>query len=455
MRVLLCLVLLAHALPPASAARQRARGGVPAMTAADVYAVVDEVDAVAARSALWPGFDPRRVPLAIYNGDATLLFRHPNPPPEFVSLSSRQGVWAFAGRHESVTANASAELGGVRVATAMLKPSARRDVRAQAALVIHEAFHVFQRERHPDWSANELELFVYPFEDADALRLRRLETLALSRAETSRAPADAACWASAALNLRAERYARIPSGSAAYERGTELNEGLASYVEMLAAGRGHKTSLSPEDFPASEVRQRAYATGRALATLLDRFAPDWKQRLEAGDKRPLDVALAAALPARAAGRCEPAPLQLRDASERARRDVAALVAKREALRRDFLARPGWKLELVVEGPPLFPQGFDPLNVERVGAREVLHTRYLKLGGGAGFIEIINRHSLTEGAGEHPLFNGLRRLTVTGLASEPAVAESGGKTTVAADNLKAEFNGAHVTRSGQTLFIRLK
>lgn len=454
MRVLLCLVLLATA-PPAAAARQRARGGVPAMTAADVYAVVDEVDRVAARHTLWPGFDPRRVPLAIFNGDATLLFRHPSPPPEFVSLSSRQGVWAFAGRHESVTANAPAKLGGVMTATAMLKPSARRDVRAQAALVIHEAFHVFQRERHPDWGANELELFVYPFEDADALRLRRLETLALARAETARARGDAACWASAAMKLRAERYARIPSGSAAYERGTELNEGLASYVEALAAGRARRALLPAGDFPAGEVRQRAYATGRALATLLDRFAPDWKQRLEAGDKRPLDVALGAALPAPAARRCEPAPLQLRDASERARRDVAALVSKREALRRDFLARPGWKLELTVEGSPLFPQGFDPLNVERVGAREVLHTRYLKLGGGAGFIEIINRHSLTEGAGEHPLFNGLRRLTVTGLASEPAVAESGGKTTVTADNLKAEFTGAHVTRSGQTLFIRLK
>ncbi len=86
---------------------------------------------------------------------------------------------------------------------------------------------------------------------------------------------------------------------------------------------------------------------------------------------------------------------------------------------------------------------------------MLHTRYLKLGGGAGFIEIINRRSLTEGTGEHPLFNGLRRLTVTGLASEPAVSASGGKTTVTADNLKAEFTGAQVTRLGQTLFIRLK
>ena len=88
-------------------------------------------------------------------------------------------------------------------------------------------------------------------------------------------------------------------------------------------------------------------------------------------------------------------------------------------------------------------------------REVLHTRYLKLGGAAGSIELINRHSLTEGAGEHPLFNGVRRLTVTGLPAEPSVTVSGGKTNITADNLKAEFTNANVTRSNQTLLVRLK
>ncbi|HEX7956684.1 MAG TPA: hypothetical protein VF508_07075, partial [Pyrinomonadaceae bacterium] len=363
---------------------------------------------------------------------------------------------AFAGRHESVTANAPAPLGGVWTATAMLAPAPRRTVRDRAALVIHEAFHVFQRERHKDWGADELELFVYPFEDAEALRLRRLETRALVSAESARSKPLAACRAAAALRLCAERYARMPAGSAAYERGTELNEGLASYVEALAAGRAGRSGLPPEDFAAGEVRQRAYATGRALAFLLDRFAAGWKQRLEGGDRRPLDEALRAALPAPAGVRCENAPRELQNASARARRDVAALTAKREALRRDFLGQPGWRLEVVAgEGSPLFPQGFDPLNVERVGAREVLHTRFLKLGGGAGTIELINRRSLTEGAGEHPLFNGVRRLTVTGLVAQPAVAESGGVTTITAENLKAQLSKAEVTRSGKTLFVRLK
>lgn len=456
MRIVLCLLLVAQALP-AVAAQRRARPGAPVATAADVYAVVEEVDRVAARNMLWPGFDPRRVPLAVFNGDTTLLFRHPDPPAEFVSFSSRQGVWGFAGRHESVTANAAAQLNGVLTATVMLTPDKRLTLRERAALVIHETFHVFQRQRHADWTADELELFVYPFEDADALRLRRLETHALSRAEAARTKDAAGCWAAAALKFRAERFARVPAGSAAYERGTELNEGLASYVEALAAGRAGRAGLPPDDFAAGEVRQRAYATGRALALLLDRFDAGWKQKLEGGDKRPLDELLAASLrPAPRPARCEVAPAVLENAAERARRDVAALTAKRDASRRDFLARPGWKLELLAaEGSPLSPQGFDPLNVERVGAREVLHTRYLKLGGAAGTIELIGRASLTEGAGAHPLFDGVRRLTVTGLAAEPAVAESGGKTTITSENLKAEFRRAEVTRSGQTVLVRLK
>ncbi len=449
MRLLLCLVLLAHtSLPPFAVAQKTGRVG-------GVYALVAEVDRIAARTTLWAGFDPRRVPLAIFNGHTTLLFRHPSPPPEFISLSSRQGVYAFPGRHESVTANAPAKLSGVWTATAMLTPDRRRTLREQAALVVHEAFHVFQRERHPEWSANEVELFVYPFEDADALGLRRLETLALVRAETVREKGLASCWAASALKLRRERYARMPAGSAAYERGTELNEGLASYVEAIAAGRSKRSGLPPDDYAAGEVRQRAYATGRALALLLDRFDPDWKRRLEAGDKRPLDEMLEASLPPSKNMRCEIAPSDVRDAGARARLDALALLAKRVALKRDFLAQPGWKIELVAgDGAPLFPQVFDPLNVERAGAREVMHTRYLKLGNGAGVIEIINHASLTEGAGEHPLFNGVRRLTVTGLTAEPIVVESGGKTTITATDLKAELRVAEITRSGQTLLVRL-
>jgi hypothetical protein len=467
MRVLLSILLFAHALPVHAAQKSRSQTGP---RDGGVYAVAAEVDRIAALAPLWDGFDPRRVPLEIFDGATTYLFRHPNPPPEFVSLSSHQGVYAFHGRHESVTANAPAKLNGVWAATAMIESSAKRPLREQAALVVHEAFHVFQREHHPDWSGNEVELFVYPFDDADGLSLRRLESLALVRAERALARGESACRAAAAIKLRRERFARLTAGAVGYERGTELNEGLASYVEARAAGRAKRSRLSAEEFGAEAIRQRAYESGLSLALLLDRFAPGWQRRLEAGDKRSLDELLEAALsnsagddPRAANSRAArpPAPCEVgagvREAAlTRARSEAAALVARREAARRDFLAQTGWRLVVeAAEGAPLFPQGFDPLNVMRVGASEVLHTRFLKLGNAAGSLEILSRVSLTEGAGSHPLFNGVRRLTVAGLQTEPVVETAGAGARINGEGLKGEFAVATVSREGQTITVRLR
>lgn len=447
--LLVCLVTGTHA------AQNARRAG-----ATDVYAVVAEVDRIAATQVLWPNFDPRRIPVEIYDGQTTLLFRHPAPPPEFTSLSSRQGVWAFPGRHETVTANAPAKLNNVLTATVMLKPGGKESLRERAALVIHEAFHVFQRERHPKWEGDELELFVYPFDDAELLALRREETEAMRRAETARDLRFARCWAHRALRVRNARFARMTKGAAAYERATELNEGLARYVEARAAGR-HSSGLPATEYAAEDLRTRAYATGHALALLLERFAPGWTERLEQAETLSLDglltsLTLVSAPVAAAAPRCALPPSFVDLARTRAKTDIASLIERRTTLRREFEAQTGWKIVVTADaGAPLWPQGFDPLNVLRLGAREVLHTRYLKLGNDAGAIEILERRSLTEGAGaQHPLFNGVRQLTLAGIDAEPSTQESQGKTTISAANIKGEFRGARLERAGQTIHIIL-
>ena len=459
--LLICLMPWTLAGAQKTARRDRA-------TAVDVYAVLAEVDRIAASQTLWPNFDPRRVPVEIYDGQTTLLFRHPAPPKEFVSLSSRQGVWAFPGRHETVTANAPAKLNNVLTATVMLKPGDRQTLRERAALVVHEMFHVFQRERHPKWEGNELELFVYPFEEAELLALRRLETESLRRAGLAEGAQQTACWARLALSTRRERFARLTKGASTYERATELNEGLARYVEARAAGK-RTASLPADEYAPTDLRTRAYASGHALALLLEGFAPAWKTQLEAGENLSLDELLAAALsqdsstttasvvhPALSSSCALPQSFA-ESARARAKVEVASLIERRTALRREFDAQAGWKIIVTADaGAPLWPQGFDPLNVLRLGQREVLHTRYLKLGNDAGAIEILDRRSLTEGAGAaHPLFNGVRRLTLAGIAVEPEIAESAGKTTINAANIKGEFRGARLERAGQTLNIILQ
>jgi hypothetical protein len=454
MRILAVLLMLYGAAFNVPA--QPARRGVQA--AGDVFAVVAEVDRIASRKSLWPGFDPRRVPVEIYDGQKTLLFRHPDPPEEFVSLSSRRDVRAFPGRHESVTANAPVKLGGVWTATVMLEPAASKlSLIERAALVVHEMFHVHQRERHPKWSGNELELFAYPFEDAELLTLRRLETEHLRRAEHAAGLRDAACRARLALAVRRERFARMTAGAGGYERALELNEGLARYVESLAAGV-RESGLSAHEFAAEELRTRGYATGHALALLLERFAPGWTARLEAGDPLSLDELLAAALPAppaRSSSSCALPGSFTASARLRSKVETETLLARRETSRREFAARAGWKIVVNADAAaPLWPQGFDPLNIRRLGASDVLHTRHLKLGNDAGVIESFNPHMLTTGAGAHPLFNGVRQLTIAGLAAAPVVRETTGKLTLEAGGIKAEFRGARLERAGQTLVVNL-
>lgn len=412
--------------------------------------------------ALWPGFSPLAVPLAVYDGARTVLFRHPAPPDGFAPVPDEPGAHAYPGRHPDVTANTSAEVGGVPTATVLLDPSGPPPARL-APLAVHEAFHVFQRARHPAWTANEADLFVYPTDDPDALALRRLETAALRRALASSEAGGAACWSRSALALRAERHAALDSASVAYERGTELNEGLATYVEDRVAGRT-VPDLPPDEYGPADVRRRAYATGAALAHLLDRAAPGWRPAFDAGGGRPLDGALADALGLDVAGRadgdlaCAFTAAETAEADRQAWADVAALAEARADRLAAFEAQPGWRVVVEATGGLLWPEGFDPINVERVGPGRVLHARFLRLGNEAGRLEAIDGgaadvEALTEGAGSHPLFNGVVRVVLAGLP-EPEVHEADGTVTISAPGLTASFDGARVVRRGRTITVSL-
>lgn len=413
-----------------------------------VVEVFHEFDRIGAQP-LWPGFEPHTVPVEVFDGTNTYLFHHPKPPAGFHPLEGATGVFGFAGQHDTVRANTGTEVNGVATATADISQS-RATVPELAALLIHETFHVYEKQAHPKWAANEGELFIYPLDDAKLLQQRRLETLALVRALGAKNDRDARCWAEAALESRHERFARMPAGAANYERGIELNEGLAQYLEYKSIRK--PAALRNEDFPVELIRQRGYATGQAYALLLDRFGGDWRN--QTGDT-PLDQLLndrfliAAWRPPKA---CALPPQESGTVLERVGLEVAELVASREKRKQEFLSAPGWRIELVAGKEPLWPQGFDPWNVSMLGSNEVLHSRWLKLGNGSGAIEVLNHASLTQGAGAHPIFNGIRRLTVTGLP-EPKVAENDGKVTFEAGGVKGSFAGT-IERSDQAILIKL-
>lgn len=425
----------------------------PRPTAA--FAVDEEFRRLAARP-LWPGFDPARIPLAVFDGERTFLFRHPSPPPEFRPAADRADTSVLAGRHSLVTANSSISLGGARTATLLLDGPQKAPARESAAVAVHEAFHVFQAERHPKWGGNEVDLFTYPMDDAVLLQLSRLETEALRRALAERSNGGAACWAATALERRRTRFATLGKSGALYERGTELKEGLARLVESRARGASSKEPVFPaNEFAASDVRSRSYAVGHAFGLLLDRFAPGWESKLEAGADETLDALLAGALEARKASRpCRFSTQETALALDGAKRSVELARVTRAAVRDDFLRRDGWTLVVVAEGEPLAPQGFDPLNVERLAPGEVLHSRWVKLGNFAGSVEVLNARAITEAAGKHPLFEGVRRVTVTGIRAEPKVRETATGIALEAAGVTGEFVGVRTDRRDRTITVHL-
>ncbi len=405
----------------------------------------------------WPGYEPGRIPAAIFDGSHTWLFCHPQPPNGFLPRPDMPGVYIHPGLHPAIRANTSIELNGVQTATIM--PSLPRSAGAGetetnrlAGVLLHEKFHVFQHHRHPDWGANEAALFVYPATDGELLGWRRLETDALRRALAAASADEARRWAAAALDWRARRYGRLAGEFQTYERETERVEGTAFYVESVVTGRTTTSSGDNAEYTPRDVRRWCYTTGNWLARLLDRFDPGWKDALEAGSFAYLDDRLrqvtpdsiaAAEFDDATASRCLKQALQ----------DAADLRRERERLLEDYLSQTGGRLILISE-QPLWPAGFDPMNVDTLTATEVLHRRWLKLKNDNGSLEILDGRVLTEGAGPHPLFNGVRRVTLTGLTGAPRVEVRDGRTLLEWGPLKGDFASASVERAGRTVILQM-
>ena len=447
-RAVAALVLLVAAMSPA-----RAQAASRAPSAA-IPVVVAEFDRMARRD-LWPGFTPRRTPLAFYDGARTVLVRHPAPPPGFVAMPGHAGFAQRDGRLAQVTANSSDTIGGVMTGTVMPAPPGR-SARAHAAIAIHEVFHVFQRTHHPGWSANEADAFTYPTTDIAGLAARRNEYALLRRALLARNRGDAACHAAVALVARRQRFARMEAAHVAYERKSELNEGLATHVQWRALGVADAVAV-PDSMPQPDaVRAHAYHVGPAWGRLLDRFSPRWRATLERSDTLSLDALLQSAIGwvETERPRCGLTNPEYTAITEGATRDVAALTRTLAAERRAFMEARGSRLVIDGSRALLSPMGFDPLNVRRFSPAEVLHTRYVMVGAKRGDLEVIGRGALTEGAGSHPLFNGVRLMTITGLDSSFTVRAMGDTTVISALGVSGRFVGARVERAGDTTRVVL-
>ena len=423
--------------------------------AVDIEAILIEVDQLSLID-LWPDFDPGLYPVAIYNGSHTYLFRHPSPPAEFEpagTVDRPGGMWVYRGLHGSVRANSAIEIGGTVTATVMLDPDDYPGPEATAALIGHELFHIHQAVHLAHWSANEAVLFTFPIANPEQLGLRRLESEALRRAFAAITDRKSACWTAAALQFRRQRFRALSEGQWQYERKNELKEGVAQYIQNRASPAPDE-SIPKDGFAPGEIRNRGYATGNVMSFLLDRLRPGWRAEISADTALTLDSLLTLSL-GDLPRVCEFKDNLVRDIRATAESDVRDLNRQRVNMLREFQDRAGWRIVMTASLPNwLWPGGFDPLNITALTRGRLLHKRWLQLSTADASVEILDRSSLTIPVGEHPMFNGIQEVIVTGIEARPEPDMDNDTLRVTLEGIIIRAVGAQWKMEGQTLTIQL-
>jgi len=405
----------------------------------DPFEVIKEAERLSVKQ-LWPGYDPSAIPAALYDGKKTYLFNHPQPPEGFHKLDQPENVWVYEGRYPVLVGHSMFDIEGALTAGVLLDLLQNSTLTEAAAVLLHEKFHVFQMTHHPNWMPNIVDQFTYPLQDIDQYTLVRLEVEALRRALRSKTKEERACWASTAVQLRELRFAELGDRFVAYERGNELLEGLAMNIEFTAAGKNPVDSLPESGFGPEDLRLRTYYTGQMMAALLSQCFPGWENEIETEKFKYLDQLFKDKF-GEAKDICGFSEKEKTSALEDAEAAVENLLKKRSEMKKDFLSQEGYVVVITSDKAPLQPAGFDPMNVISLSEKEILHHRFLRLKNSLGSVEVMGRKSLSEGCGEHPLFNGVCKLTVSGFSSKPSLSESEGKVIIKSEGFSAEFKNA--------------
>ncbi len=385
---------------------------------------------------LWPDFRPAGIPLVVWDGAQTTLFQSAAAPgPDW--QAAPQG-WTLPLRHPALVANTAVTLeDGTEAAALLLAELPSMTLPELAALIVHESFHVYQSTHRPErWQANELAVFGYPV-TAPVLAARRLETQGLNAALEG-----TQSWqghAAEALHWRTRRFAQLNAAQVELERGLERREGLAQFIEWQVSGASPRLPLP--DFAPEAVRQRCYGTGAALALLLERGG-GWQ-----GAFMDSELSLDELLSGRLAGWMPEttSPELIAAAHVDAALDAEQVQSGRLQAMQDVLTRPGPRLSLESTAP-IWPQGFDPLNISDLGGGHVLHRRYLKFGNAQVSGEALGQAVLTQAAGAHPLEHGFSVVLLTGLSDARLQGETGA-LVFEAQGLRLQISGAAEVYAG--------
>lgn len=436
-------------------------------------------------SDLWPGFRPDTTPLKLVIRErGTLLLGWSGELPEGMSPVEGVPQTGWVSEADRAAASFATTINSRSVAQLSIGDFSPTPM---FALMIHEAFHVFERANRSDdalFGGGENSFLVtrYPIFDIDNETGVALEGRVLAEAISGNSD-DADAFARELVALREQRHRRMGVDLAEFEFMAELNEGLAQYVqvralELVADERSvgwwrealaeANSELARLDNLTSEqtqsFRRRFYTTGTGLGKLLDRLAQnEWKRQL-----MEQNLTLQGAIAVHSGYRAR--ETVLRNAAEQ-RHDVASISANAEhiiAARRtnrqarldSILSQPGILIELSAADLPngnLGMCGIDPQNILQVDAGVLLHTRWLRV---CGFG--VNGEFNTPVV--HDRSTGLMR-AVIGEESSVSITMSGEVVTLSnvvtlngahleSDGLELDIPSAEFSREGRILRIRL-
>ncbi|HET8649052.1 MAG TPA: hypothetical protein VFL95_03355 [Gemmatimonadales bacterium] len=468
---------------------QRANAQAPADTAAVLDSVARQVVSLGAAhgSQIWPGYHPDSIPLDFVlptHGD--FLFNWRGALPD--GYSPLAGI-AHAGWRDLRALGAASTgttIGGRRVAQVVVHSL---DGASLTCTAFHEAFHVFQAAVRRDgrrFGAGENSFYVasYPVFNVDNEAGMALEGRILAAALSARSDSARRRVAREFVATRRGRQQQLDAEFAEFERATELNEGLAQYAlvraldllvahgpvgwrasarHQLAAERARLDHLTNDG--RQSFRLRFYATGPAMALLLDRLAPGWKTRLMERDETLQDAlgaasgldSLAIAARNRAAG-----AFGLSERRREADAAVKQLIARREAQADSVLAAPGIKLVARADSLPgrdFNNCGFDPQNLLQISPTVQLQTRWWKpCAGGPTMMELNVPSVHDDSAGTVAAVIGADSTVKITIGGKPVTMQDGDRLTAAEDvAIEAPRATVHAARAdllrrGNTLVV---
>jgi hypothetical protein len=264
---------------------------------------------------IWPGFDTRKIPVAINNDDKEeLLLGHPNPPKEFHPFKrfelNGQPVMIRDGvsRYGPKSGGWAVEIGGKHAAYVSTLAEGR-DTEGYLSLILHECFHCFQKDYRQRAEGAHGNL---PEDDPVYSAMIGLESRILKAALDEQCDEKARELAKLFVAVRHKRREPMPQNLVILEGEEEYSEGTATYSQarmyQLMAGKGGITPLDQGSDPQyhgfpnakrdyermiSEIippkvslkgwsitfHHSKYKHGMAQCLILDRVRPGWKEEM--------------------------------------------------------------------------------------------------------------------------------------------------------------------------------